>query len=288
MRWMVSLTLATSLLFPAWSAPVPPLEEAVKAYNRLRDIEDDTQPSELTEGDLANMKAEYSSVAATLERLSQGKDEQASAARYLRANFLHELGYVARLLKHPRDAYDAWSQAAAEMVFLSNPKAFPVVYPFEGKKREIRAEDFTPTLVEFYASMGDLCGELKRYEESITWLSRVLEHPASSNWLRYLASSRLLNAKRELREMDETLAQRSLDQMLLATKLRPDELQLILSHPYPTAQLGYSTLKWVLQLHPDWDKGRNYYGQAASALARLGYSSAAEEAQKLSQSRNRP
>jgi len=283
MRWIVSLTLATSLLSPAWSAPAPPLEEAVKAYNRLRDIEDDTQPNELREADLASMKAEYSSVAATLERLSQGKDEQARAARYLRANFLHELGYVARLLKHPKDAYDAWSQAAADMVFLADPKAFPVVYPFEGKKREIRAEDFTPTLVEFYASMGDLCGELKRYEESITWLSRVLEHPASSTWVRYLASSRVLNAKRELREMDESLAQRSLDQMLLATKLRPDELQLILSHQYPTAQLGYSTLKWVLQLHPDWDKGHNYYGQAASALARLGYSSAAEEAQKLSQ-----
>ncbi|MBX3165973.1 MAG: hypothetical protein KF760_01125 [Candidatus Eremiobacteraeota bacterium] len=283
MRMLVCLTLAAVLCGPAWCAPVTPLEEAVKAYNRLRDIEDDTQPSELTESDFAGMKAEYATVQANLERLCRGKDETGRAARYYRANFLYEIGYVGRLLKHSKEAYDAWSLAAADMVFLSDSKNFPVVYPFEGKRREIRSEDFASTLLEFYSSMGSLCGELKRHEESITWLSRAMDHPSTNNWVRYLASSGILNAKRELREMDESLAQRSLDQILLATKLRPDELQLVLSARHPTAQLGYSTLKWVLQLHPEWDKGRNYYAQAATALARLGYSSAAEEAQRLAQ-----
>lgn len=282
MRMLVSLTLAAVLSSPAWCAPATPLEEAVKAYNRLRDIEDDTQPSELTEADLAGMKAEFAGVQSNLERLGQGKDENARAARYFRANFLYEIGYVSQALKHPKDTYENWSQAAADMVFLADFKNFPVVYPFEGRNRTIRAEDFSATLLDFYASMGKLCGELKRYEESITWLTRALDYPTSNVWVRYLASSGILNAKRELREMDESLAQRSLDQILLATKLRPDELQLVLSDKYPTAQLGYSTLKWVLQLHPEWDKGRNLYGQAATALARLGYSSAAEEALKLS------
>lgn len=283
MRMLVCLTLAAVLCGPVWCAPATPLEEAVKAYNRLRDIEDDTQPNELTESDFAGMKAEFSGVQANLERLCQGQDESARAARYYRANFLYEIGYVGRLLKHPKEAYDAWSTAAADMVFLSDPKNFPVVYPFEGKRREIRSEDFAPTLLEFYSSMGSLCGELKRYEESITWLGRAMDYPGANNWVRYLASSGILNAKRELREMDESLAQRSLDQILLASKLRPEELQLILSAKHPTAQLGFSTLKWVLQLHPEWDKGRSYYSQAATALARLGYSSAAEEAQRLSQ-----
>ena len=285
MRMIVCLTLTAALWAPVWCAPSTPLEEGVKAYNRLRDIEDDTQPSELTESDLAGMKAEYAGVQANLERLGQGKDENARAARYFRANFLYEIGFVARLLKHPKDTYDHWSQAAGDMVFLADAKNFPVVYPFEGKNRSTRAEDFAPTLLEFYSGMGSLCGELKRYEESITWLSRAQEHPAATAWVRYLASSGILNAKRELREMDESLAQRSLDQILLAAKLRPDELQLVLSGKYPTAQLGFSTLKWVLQLHPEWDKGRNMYAQAATALARLGYSSAAEEAQRLSQGR---
>lgn len=283
MRMLVCLTLAAVLCTPIWCAPTPLLEEAVKAYNRLRDIEDDTQPNELTESDFAGMKAEYASVQANLDRLCQGKDEEARAARYYRANFLYEIGYVGRLLKHSKEAYEAWSRAAADMVFLSDSKNFPVVYPFEGKKREIRSEDFGPTLLEFYSSMGNLCGELKRYEESITWLTRAIEHPGGNNWVRYLASSGVLTAKRELREMDESLAQRSLDQILLASKLRPDELQLVLSGKYPTAQLGYSTLKWVLQLHPEWDKGRKYYAQAATALASLGYSAAAEEAQRLAQ-----
>lgn len=282
MRMLVCLTLTAVLSFPARCAPATPLEEAVKAYNRLRDIEDDTQPSELTEADLAGMKAEFAGVQSNLERIGQGKDESARAARYFRANFLYEIGYVSQVLKHPKDTYENWSQAAADMVFLADSKNFPVVYPFEGRNRTIRAEDFSSTLLDFYASMGKLCGELKRYEESITWLTRALDYPTSNVWVRYLASSGILNAKRELREMDESLAQRSLDQILLATKLRPDELQLVLSDKYPTAQLGYSTLKWVLQLHPEWDKGRNLYGQAATALARLGYSSAAEEALKLS------
>jgi tetratricopeptide (TPR) repeat protein len=282
MRMLVCLTLTAVLSFPVWCAPATPLEEAVKAYNRLRDIEDDTQPSELTEADLAGMKAEFAGVQSNLERLGQGKDENARAARYFRANFLYEIGYVSQVLKHPKDTYENWSQAAADMVFLADSKNFPVVYPFEGRNRTIRAEDFSATLLDFYASMGKLCGELKRYEESITWLTRALDYPTSNVWVRYLASSGILNAKRELREMDESLAQRSLDQILLATKLRPDELQLVLSDKYPTAQLGYSTLKWVLQLHPEWDKGRNLYGQAATALARLGYSSAADEALKLS------
>lgn len=283
MRMLVCLTLAAVLCSSVWCAPTTPIEEAVKAYNRLRDIEDDTQPNELTESDFTGMKAEYAGVQANLDRLCQGKDEGARAARYYRANFLYEIGYVGRLLKHSKEAYDAWSQAAADMVYLSDSKNFPVVYPFEGKKREIRSEDFGPTLLEFYSNMGSLCGELKRYEESITWLARAQDYPASNNWIRYLASSGILNAKRELREMDESLAQRSLDQILLATRLRPDELQLVLSDKYPTAQLGFSTLKWVLQLHPEWDKGRHYYAQAATALASLGYSSAAEEAQRLAQ-----
>lgn len=283
MRMLVCLTLAAALCSPGWSAPATPLEEAVKAYNRLRDIEDDTQPNELTEADWAGMTAEYSAVQANLDRLCQGKDETARAARYFRVNFLYEIGYVGRLLKHSKEAYDAWSQAAADMVYFSDPKNFPVTYPFEGKKREIRSEDFSPTTLEFYSSLGNLCADLKRYEESITWLTRAQEHPAGNNWVRYLAASGILNAKRELREMDESLAQRSLDQILLATRLRPDELQLVLSQKYPTAQLGYSTLKWVLQLHPEWDKGRRFYAQAASALASLGYNSAAEEAQRLAQ-----
>ncbi|MBS2036635.1 hypothetical protein JST97_16715 [bacterium] len=282
MRSFVCLALAATLIAPVWAAPATPLEEAVKAYNRLRDLEDDTQPSEMSENDLAGMKAEYSSVQASLDRLCQNKDENARAARYFRASFLHEIGYVARQLKHSKEAYDFWSQAAADMVYLSDPKSFPVSYPFEGKSRQVKAEDFASTLIEYYSGMGSLCGELKRYEESITWLTRVQEQPTSSTWVRYLAASGILTARRELREMDESLAQRSLDQMLLATKLRPEELQLILVDKYPTAQLGYSTLKWVLELHPDWDRGRNYYSQAASALSRLGYSSAAEEAQKLS------
>lgn len=281
MRLLVCLTLTAALGAPVWCTPATPLEEAVKAYNRLRDIEDDTQPNELTESDLAGMSAEYAGVRANLDRLCQGKDEGARAARYFRANFLYEIGYVGRLLKHPNAAYDSWSQAAADMVYLADAKNFPMTYPFEGKARQIRPEDFAPSLLEFFSGMGNLCGELKRYEESITWLTRALEHPAANNWVRYLASSGILNAKRELREMDESLAQRSLDQILLATKLRPDELQLVLSDKYPTAQLGYSTLKWVLQLHPEWDKGHHYYAQAATALASLGYSSAAEEAQRL-------
>lgn len=283
MRTLVWLALSTALWTPLWAVPGTPLEEAVKAYNRLRDLEDDTQPPELTENDLAGMKAEYSGVQASLDGLCQSKSEAARAARYLRANFLHEIGYVARQLKHSKEAYEAWSQAAADMVFLADSKNFPVTYPFEGKQRQVKAEDFTSTLVEYYSGMGSLCSELKRYEESITWLTRAQEHPASSTWVRYLAASGVLTAKRELREMDESLAQRSLDQIQLATRLRPEELQLVLSNKYPTAQLGFSTLKWVLQLHPDWDRGHNYYAQAASALSRLGYSSAAEEAQKLAQ-----
>jgi hypothetical protein len=283
MRMLVCVALSAALWAPLWALPATPLEEAVKAYNRLRDLEDDTQPSELTENDLANMKAEYSGVQASLDGLCQSKLESARAARYFRASFLHEIGYVARQLKHPKEAYEVWSQGASDMVFLADPKNFPVTYPFQGKQRQIKSEDFTPTLVEYYTGMGTLCGELKRYEESITWLTRAQEHPASSTWVRYLAASGVLTAKRELREMDESLAQRSLDQMQLATRLRPEELQLVLSDKYPTAQLGFSTLKWVLQLHPDWDHGHNYYSQAASALSRLGYSSAAEEAQKLSQ-----
>lgn len=282
MRSLVCLALTAILIGPVWAVPTGPLEEAVKAYNRLRDLEDDTQPSEMTENDLAGMKAEYSSVQASLDRLCQSKDENARAARYLRACFLHEIGYVARQLKHSKEAYEVWSQAAGDMVYLGDSKSFPVSYPFEGKARQVKAEDFAPTLVEYYSGMGNLCGELKRYEESITWLTRAQEQSGSSTWVRYLAASGILTAKRELREMDEGLAQRSLDQMVLATRLRPEELQLILVDRYPTAQLGFSTLKWVLQLHPEWDRGRNYYAQAASALARLGYSSAAEEAQKLS------
>ena len=282
MRCFVSLALAAALLAPVGAIPASPLEEAVKAYNRLRDLEDDTQPNELTENDLAGMQAEYTSVQASLEKLCQSRAEEARAARYFRASFLHEIGYVARQLKHSKEAYEVWSQAAGDMVYLADSKSFPVTYPFEGKQRQVKAEDFAPTLIEYYSGMGSLCGELKRYEESITWLTRAQEHPGSSTWVRYLAASGILTAKRELREMDESLAQRALDQMQLATRLRPEELQLVLVDKYPTAQLGFSTLKWVLQLHPDWDRGHNFYSQAAAALSRLGYSSAAEEAQKLS------
>lgn len=263
----LSLALLPAALFAQTTAQK--LESAVRIYNSMRDFEDSLTPGKVSGADIDKMtKMSERGIPLLDEVISNGTTDEAKAARYFRANFHYELGFVDGMMGRNRDAYAQLSPIKDDYEYYSYDK-FPMTYAYDGKTYSIAYDNFAPTLAEYYTGMSEICANLSKNSESLEWARRAYKFSYTTDWYKYIAANKIVEVKKKQDEYDRELLDMSLGQLEALTKLDTSYHRTIKENNYPTQVTGYNTIKTTLSKHPELSQGGYFYGKAARLLSQL-------------------
>src|SRR5690349_8559983 len=97
----LQLPLATA------QTPAEDLQNAVVIFNALREYEDGLVASELTDDQVADVKARVDKAVPMLEKvIREGNADEIKTARYFKANFRYEYLFILGMKGRNKEAYD--------------------------------------------------------------------------------------------------------------------------------------------------------------------------------------
>jgi hypothetical protein len=266
-------TFTTVLMLLLFAAPAfsqtteADLEKAVHIYNDMRDFEDSLVAGKVTDADINRLKADIAKAKPLLNNvLENGTTEEKRNARYFNANFQYELGFVYGMMGKNALAYEVLKPIEGDYDYFSTPSVFPLKYKFEEKNYNIKWENFSPTLSEYYTGMGEICVNLNKNEEGLVWSRKSLKASNSTDWYRYIACNKIIEIKKKDKKYDQEMMEVASQMIVLVTTLDSSYQKAVVDYKYPTEMSGYNVLANIaddnLQLS---DMGR-YYAQAADAM----------------------
>lgn len=263
--------LFVMIMLPVFSQTVAEkLEKAVRMYNDIRDFEDGLKPGTVKETDIDKMKASLAEAQPLLEyAVSNGTSEEAKTARYFLANFNYEIGFIYGMMGRNRDAYDRLSMIKDDYAFFSNASNFPLRYVYDGKNYAVKFENFSPTLSEYYTGMGEICTNLSKYDEALTWVKKSLDSPGLTDWYKYISLNKLLEIKKKQNVWDKEVLDAGLQQLRVFSALDSSYRRTIRENNYPTQVTSCSRMDEVIAKNPSLGQGEYHRGEAAPLLVRL-------------------
>lgn len=254
------------------------LEQAVKIYNSLRDYEDGLTPGSVKTSDIDHIKEETAKAKPLLDDVvASGSAEESKTARYFRANFQYELGFVLGMMGKNQEAYTTLSVIKADFEFFSDPKQFPLRYVFDGKNYSIAFDNFGPTLAEYYTGMGEICANLGKTQESLSWSRMGYSFSYTTEWYKYIAAAKIIEQKKKLDEYDQEMADMAMSQLKLYNRMDTSYKRTIRENAYPSPESFYKTMNSVLNEKPELSKGGAYYAEAAPEFEKAGHNSKAAD-----------
>lgn len=245
------------------------LESAVHIYNDMRDYEDNLKPGTVNIDNINKMKADIEKARPMLEDvLTSGSSDEAKAARYFKANFQYELGFVYGMMGRNADAYDVLSKIEADYDYFSSGQ-FPMTYKYDSKTYSITYENFAPTLAEYYTGMSEICANLSKNDPALHWARKSYNFSYTTDWYKYIAINKILEVKKKQDTWDKEVLDMALEQIRVLTKLDTSYQRTIKENKYPTQNLGYDRINTSLQKNPSFASGEYYRGTAAPLLVQL-------------------
>lgn len=274
-------TLSFALIFPFASfaqTNAEKLEQAVKIYNSLRDYEDDLKPGKVGDENISYIKAEMAKAKPLLDEVvNNGTSTESTTARYFRANFSYELGFVYGMMGRNQSAYDVLNPIKSDFEYYSQESIFPLKYIFDGKNYSIKYENFAPTLGEYYTGMAEICANLSKNEEAISWAKKSYNFSYSSDWYKYIAVNKIIEVKKKQEQWDAEMLEMALNQLNLYGALDTSYKRTVKENNYPSQLSSYKTINSTLEKHPELSKGGYYWAEAAPKFAALNDNGRASE-----------
>ncbi len=174
--------------------PIENLQNAVEEYNATKEYINGFDSKSITNENIATVKTRMERGVTKLDKvLADGNAEQVKAARYFRGNFKYQYAFVLGMKGDNRGAYDILREIERDFTSLRESD-FPIRYEFFGKNFIIKWENFGPTQAEYYTSIGEVAYNLGFYPDAIKFSKLSLEHSYTSDWLKYIAVNKILDA----------------------------------------------------------------------------------------------
>lgn len=245
------------------------LEAAVKMYNATRDYVDELKPGNVKQENIDKIKEDAATAKVLLDAVKEnGTSEEAKAARYFAANYQYEIGFVYGMMGRNKDAYEVLHKIESDYQAFSNPYEFPITYKYNSQTYSIKFDNFAPTLAEYYAGMSEICANLSKYDESISWSRKTLNFSYSTTWYKYIALNKLLEMKGKNGEWDQEMLDRGLEQVKMVSELDTSYLRTIRENKYAGAEYGAGQIQKTLEKKPSLSTNGYYYGEAAPLLVK--------------------
>lgn len=173
--------------------PVENLQKGVEEYNALRTYQNDLKMNTVTDDQIAAVKARMEKGLVLLDQVIQeGNSEQIKTARYFKANFRYQYGYVLGMKGENVKAFAVFKAIENEMTAFT-ASDFPMRYVFFDKNYIVNWENFASTQAEFYAGLGEIAYSLGKYDDAIQPTRLSLTHPNTTTWLKYVGVNKMLD-----------------------------------------------------------------------------------------------
>jgi hypothetical protein len=258
--------------------PAEKLEAGVKIYNAMRDFQDSLTSTTLSQEQIDKVKSMSDRAVAIFDDVIQSGDvQQKETARYFKMNSRYELGFVYGMKGQNQNAYDVLKPLESEMEYFGNSSRYPLRYVFDGKNYSIKYENFSPTLVEYYTGMAEICTNLSKYDEGIRFARKVETFPGADLWYRYIALNKIMEIKKKKEEYDREMMDAALKQIQVYSELDTSDLSTIREYNYPTTKTSAANIQKCIERDPSLAKGEYHRGTAAPLIAKVGSSKTAIE-----------
>lgn len=224
--------------------PAETLEKSVTDYNALKTYVAGLNPKTITDANVADCKTRMDKGVAMLDQvIREGNSDEIKTARYFRVNFQYQYSFVLGMKGENRQSLDVMRAIEREFTALKSSD-FPLRYVFTGKNYIINWDNFAPTQAEYYTGFGEVLYNLGHYEDAVRVSKIALAHPNSSDWLRYIAANKLLdaNAKNNLLIPASEVEELALRSILLYDALPEESKKTVSEYNYPRVLRGTNIL----------------------------------------------
>lgn len=239
--------VAIFLLFaqPAFSqTTVENLEKGVEAYNALREYCDGFTAKTLTDENLTTIKNRMDNGVALLNKvINEGNSDQIKAGRYFKVNFKYEYGFMLGMKGRNFEAYDVFKEIDKDITAYASSD-FPIRYSFFGKNFIVNWDNFSSTQAEYLTGMSEICFNLSKYEDAVKMCKLAINHPNTSDWLKYVAINKMLDihAKNSSFLSATEQADYAFESLKAYDKLDEKSKETVKEYNYPTVLRGTDVL----------------------------------------------
>ena len=199
-----------------------------------------------------------------------GNIMQRKAAYFFQTFFDLELGYSYFNIEEDAEAYAILDGLKKDFEYFSKESSFPINYIYKGNNYSYPYTDILPFIGEYYTNIAWVCLAQSFHSEAIGWSRMALSTSSLSNWSKYLNTTHLLEAKKNLGQYDQEAVTSALNQIQIITTLSDEERALIISDGFPTEEFGAKELLINLKKNPQFSENGSIYIQAAGFLKTLG------------------
>lgn len=211
------------------------LEEGVKRYNALRDKLSDLTPATASTMDITFFHLSANDIDPLLDYVVQfGNDQERLTARYFKVNLKYELAFLLGMLGQNADAYPIMNSMKSDFEYFSNQGVFPMRYVYEGKNYVINYTNFEGTLIEYYTGFSEVCANLGKTEESLTFAKKAISMRSSTQWYNYIAHNKAVDAKKKLKQIDAEYVDYIVEWGSIYSSLDTSYLSTIRENNYPS------------------------------------------------------
>ena len=258
--------------------PAEKLESGVRIYNSMRDFQDSLDPGTLSQQQIEKVKSMSGRAVSIFDEvIKSGDAQQKETARYFKMNARYELGFVYGMKGENQNAYDVMQPLESEMDYFGNSSRYPLRYEFDGKNYSIKYENFSPTVVEYYTGMAEICVNLGKYDDGIRYARKVETFPNADLWYRYIALNKIMEIKKKKDEFDREMMDAALKQIQVYAQLDTGDLRTIKEYNYPTTKTSAAHIQKCIERDPSLAKGEYHRGTAAPIISRVGNAKTAIE-----------
>ncbi len=237
MRVLLTLLLVvfSTSIFAQATETEKKLEEGVKRYNALRDKLSDLTPATASTMDITFFHLSASDIDPLLDYVVQfGNDQEKVTARYFKANLKYELAFLLGMLGQNSEAYPVMNSIKSDIEYFSNQGVFPMRYVYEGKNYVINYTNFEGTLIEYYTGFSEVCANLGKTEESLSFAKKAISMRSSTQWYNYIAYNKAVDAKKKLKQIDAEYIDYIVEWGSIYSSLDTSYLSTIKANNYPS------------------------------------------------------
>jgi len=189
----------------------------------------------------------------------------------------YELGFNYGKKGANKDAYPTLKAIAPDMQAFSDSTYFPVLYKYDNKNYQVVFSNFAYTGAEYYTGMGEICTNLSKYDEAVTYLQQAIVFPYQSPWLQYIASNKIWLIKSKKKQYDMEYLNYSLTGMQHCYRLDTSYVSTIKKNNYTNSADYADTIGLLLNKVKGIPDQSAIYARTAGYLDTAGYNTMAAD-----------
>lgn len=238
MRFLLTLSLlfgVSTVSLAQTTETEKKLAEGIKLYNSLRDNISKLTPETASNLDVTFFYLSSSDIEPLFDYVLQfGNDQEKNTARYFNANLDYELAFLLGMLGKNADAYPVMNSMKSDFEYFSNQSIFPLRYVYEGTNYVVNYTNFEYSLIEYYTGFSEVCANLGKTEEALTFAKKAISMRSSTNWFNYIAYNKAVDAKKKLKQIDAEYIDYIVEWVSVYNQLDTAYLSAIKKNNYPS------------------------------------------------------